>query len=306
MSATPTQRVCPANVDGARCAADPMTRLLPVIAATLLLALVAASVAPAKTTFTIRGAGFGHGVGMSQYGAMGYAQQGRSAAEILAHYYTGTALGTTDPNRKVRVLLVAADDGGADHGRARRRARASSIRRVTYTLKRRGLSQVDLSASGQAARDVQRAAAGRGRRRGDHARRPGALPRRARVQAQRLQRPPGRQLGRTRGLPAGRRARGVARVVAGRGAQGAGHRRPHLRDHDGQERRLRPLRRHALAGLQGRRDRDRGDQQRRSPPRAGRSSPTRASRSSPTSSRPRAGAPSRSRTRTWATSRSRG
>ena len=61
----------------------------------------------AKTTFTIRGAGFGHGVGMSQYGAMGYAEHGSTAAQILAHYYTGTALGTTDPNRKVRVQLVA-------------------------------------------------------------------------------------------------------------------------------------------------------------------------------------------------------
>src|SRR5918994_5027455 len=83
-----------------------MTRILPVIAATLLIALAAASIASAKTTFTIRGAGFGHGVGMSQYGALGFAQQGRTAAQILAHYYSGTALGTTDPNRAVRVLLV--------------------------------------------------------------------------------------------------------------------------------------------------------------------------------------------------------
>ena len=43
---------------------------------------------------------------MSQYGAMGYAQQGRSAAEILAHYYSGTALGTTDPNAGAIQLIA--------------------------------------------------------------------------------------------------------------------------------------------------------------------------------------------------------
>src|SRR3954453_16130036 len=82
-----------------------MTRLFPVIAVTLLCAVLAAP-ASAKTTFTIRGAGFGHGVGMSQYGAYGYAQHGWTAAAILSHYYTGTSLGTTDPCAKVRIRLV--------------------------------------------------------------------------------------------------------------------------------------------------------------------------------------------------------
>ena len=83
-----------------------------------MLALAApAAAAEPKTTFTIRGAGFGHGVGMSQYGAMGYAEHGSNAAQILAHYYTGTALGTTDPNRKVRVQLVADTRSRADLGR---------------------------------------------------------------------------------------------------------------------------------------------------------------------------------------------
>jgi stage II sporulation protein D len=125
-----------------------MTRILPVIAATLLIALLAVSVASAKTTFTIRGAGFGHGVGMSQYGALGFAQEGRNAAEILAHYYTGTALGTTDPNQRVRVLLVSQTKTARITG-----ARAAGSRKldpdVTYTLKRRGISQVELSARGR-------------------------------------------------------------------------------------------------------------------------------------------------------------
>jgi SpoIID/LytB domain protein len=35
------------------------------------------------------GGGYGHGVGMSQYGAMGMANTGKAADQILAHYYTG-------------------------------------------------------------------------------------------------------------------------------------------------------------------------------------------------------------------------
>ncbi len=126
-----------------------MTRTYSIIAAMLLLALSApASAAAARTTFTIRGAGFGHGVGMSQYGAMGYAQQGRSAAEILAHYYTGTALGTTDPDRAVRIQLIAQTSSARITG-----ARQAGTRKLdptkTYTVKRRGLSQVELSTAGR-------------------------------------------------------------------------------------------------------------------------------------------------------------
>lgn len=42
--------------------------------------------------FLIKGAGFGHGVGMCQYGAAGMALQGKKAEEILLHYYPGTRL----------------------------------------------------------------------------------------------------------------------------------------------------------------------------------------------------------------------
>ena len=33
--------------------------------------------------------GYGHGVGMSQYGAEAFAQKGWTAESILLHYYTG-------------------------------------------------------------------------------------------------------------------------------------------------------------------------------------------------------------------------
>ncbi|MDQ6859245.1 MAG: hypothetical protein M3Z65_09650, partial [Chloroflexota bacterium] len=43
-------------------------------------------------TFVFSGRGFGHGVGLSQWGAQGMALGGASYAQILAHYYVGTAL----------------------------------------------------------------------------------------------------------------------------------------------------------------------------------------------------------------------
>ncbi|MBP3660384.1 MAG: stage II sporulation protein D [Oscillospiraceae bacterium] len=43
-------------------------------------------------TITVTTRGFGHRVGMSQYGAQAMAQSGSSCAEILAHYYTGAEL----------------------------------------------------------------------------------------------------------------------------------------------------------------------------------------------------------------------
>ena len=49
--------------------------------------------AEAATLFTLTGHGWGHGIGMSQYGALGYAQHGWTHAQILDHYYTGTKLG---------------------------------------------------------------------------------------------------------------------------------------------------------------------------------------------------------------------
>src|ERR1051325_8822924 len=55
--------------------------------------------------FLFSGHGWGHGVGMSQYGAYGYAQHGWTAAQILGHYYPGTTLGTTTA-ATVRVLLA--------------------------------------------------------------------------------------------------------------------------------------------------------------------------------------------------------
>jgi stage II sporulation protein D len=75
------------------------------IAATLLL-LVPATAAAADVV--IDGRGWGHGVGLSQYGAYGFAlREGRDHSFILAHYYTGSELGTA-PATRMRVRLKRA------------------------------------------------------------------------------------------------------------------------------------------------------------------------------------------------------
>jgi stage II sporulation protein D len=72
---------------------------------TLLLSLALAPGASASVKWVVHGRGFGHGVGMSAYGAYGYALHGKGYAFILGHYYTGTTIGTLDKPRVVRVLL---------------------------------------------------------------------------------------------------------------------------------------------------------------------------------------------------------
>jgi SpoIID/LytB domain protein len=67
--------------------------------------LVAPTVARAERTVTITGGGWGHGIGMSQYGAYGRALNGRSADEILEHYYSGARV-TSEKMPKVRVGLL--------------------------------------------------------------------------------------------------------------------------------------------------------------------------------------------------------
>jgi stage II sporulation protein D len=56
-------------------------------------------------TFVVTGHGWGHGVGLSQYGAYGYAQKGVGYEEIVLHYFTGTELGAASVSR-LRVLLT--------------------------------------------------------------------------------------------------------------------------------------------------------------------------------------------------------
>jgi stage II sporulation protein D len=75
------------------------------LTAVVLLSAFSAA-ARAASTFYIHGGGDGHGIGMSQYGAYGYALHGADYKTILAHYYRGTALSSTNPRQTIRVLLA--------------------------------------------------------------------------------------------------------------------------------------------------------------------------------------------------------
>ncbi|MGH2936004.1 MAG: SpoIID/LytB domain-containing protein [Gaiellaceae bacterium] len=55
--------------------------------------------------FVFTGHGWGHGVGMAQWGAWGYATHGWTYQQILQHYYPGTTIGPAQTN-VVRVLLA--------------------------------------------------------------------------------------------------------------------------------------------------------------------------------------------------------
>jgi stage II sporulation protein D len=109
-------------------------RLVPLIALFLAVALAADA-----SAYRIPGHGNGHGVGMSQYGAYGYAKNGVGYRDILRHYYKHTEVRTTK-SRKIRVLLedgpgtisfagaTAAGDRNFNHNKTyRARIRGSKI-----------------------------------------------------------------------------------------------------------------------------------------------------------------------------------
>jgi stage II sporulation protein D len=120
-----------------------MTRNLTTILAALAVAACAAPPAGAAKRFTIRGAGFGHGVGMSQYGAMGYASHGWDYRRILGHYYTGTELGVLKEPRTVRVLLQSVSRTASFTGATRAAGRNLSAD-TTYLVRGRAGGQVQL------------------------------------------------------------------------------------------------------------------------------------------------------------------
>ena len=67
----------------------------------------AAEVVQVPAGFTINGSGFGHGVGMSQYGAQGMGLDGYTASQILTHYYQGTAVNAVAlPSTNIRVGIL--------------------------------------------------------------------------------------------------------------------------------------------------------------------------------------------------------
>lgn len=78
-----------------------------------LVALLAVALMPSASAqpvipseFRFLGSGYGHGVGMSQFGARGLALEGKSAAEILSYYYPGTQVTPFPDNQLIRVNIA--------------------------------------------------------------------------------------------------------------------------------------------------------------------------------------------------------
>ena len=79
--------------------------VVPAVAAVPTSAQQVPAASYGEAVFVVSGRGWGHGVGMSQYGAYGQAQAGRTYDQILGHYYTGTTIGKAG-RKEVRVLLA--------------------------------------------------------------------------------------------------------------------------------------------------------------------------------------------------------
>ncbi len=74
---------------------------------TATVATTTVTTSPAASVVVVSGHGWGHGLGLSQWGAYGYAKHGWLFDRILAHYYSGTSLGPAKVST-VRVLLASA------------------------------------------------------------------------------------------------------------------------------------------------------------------------------------------------------
>lgn len=73
-------------------------------------ASAAEAVAPVNSTITVTGAGWGHGIGLSQYGAYGAANAGLTYSKILAFYYAKTTLGSLNSGNTIRIWITADND----------------------------------------------------------------------------------------------------------------------------------------------------------------------------------------------------
>ena len=134
--------------------------------------------AKASVSWVVHGHGFGHGVGMSAYGAYGYAEHGKGYRFILGHYYTGTSLGTISGPRVVRVLLDISSGDVGFSGATSACGKALDPRRNYEAHRSRRLGEA-AQLGRQAARRLRTQAARR-RRWPDRDRRRGDLPGRPR------------------------------------------------------------------------------------------------------------------------------
>jgi stage II sporulation protein D len=71
------------------------------------LAVLLTAGGPARADFDFIGSGYGHGIGMSQYGALGLAKVGWGPARIVKHYFKTTHVGKRPPpNPRIKVGIL--------------------------------------------------------------------------------------------------------------------------------------------------------------------------------------------------------
>ncbi len=105
--------------------------------------------------FSMAGSGFGHGVGLAQWGAYQQSRQGRTMAQILGYYYPGTQVSTAnDPrttldvqvlgppadSRRTTVLSVTSGSWRLVDGGGTEVASGGSARRVTVGVDADGVT----------------------------------------------------------------------------------------------------------------------------------------------------------------------
>jgi stage II sporulation protein D len=123
-------------------------------AAALLAALViagafAATAAPAGAkTWIVRGAGYGHGVGMGAWGAYGYGKHGWGYKRIIGHYYRRVRVEKDRGSNRVRVLL-ATRSGDVKFDGATKACKRRLKPGKTYRAQRRGAEVRLLSGAGK-------------------------------------------------------------------------------------------------------------------------------------------------------------
>ncbi|MES1194072.1 MAG: SpoIID/LytB domain-containing protein [Solirubrobacterales bacterium] len=159
-----------------------MRRIAASLSLTLLAALALAPSAPAAGRLVVKGHGYGHGIGMSQYGALGFAQHGSSYRDILGHYYEQTdVVPLTDPpdvrvllqtTRRVVVSGVVAGPGGRKlHAKSSYSAGVSGGRVSLYSASGRRLGTYGAPlrlAAGKGSAFTLRGAAANGTRNGSY------------------------------------------------------------------------------------------------------------------------------------------
>ena len=119
-----------------------------ILSSILAAALAAPAPASAAATWIVRGGGFGHGVGLSAYGAYGYGKHGLGYRQILHHYFKGIRVTELSRAPLVRVLLAVTP---ADVGFTRATAACGQTLDASrsYRAHRGGSSVRLLSSSGK-------------------------------------------------------------------------------------------------------------------------------------------------------------